>query len=144
MASEGTRSRTDGTRARVAHALGLTPTARLWRSPRWAVVIITCGLAMVGGGVLSLAVGGPWLNAMSVPLGVAFGLQGVSDFLLGRSPRAVVALRALSAVALLCVVAGWALAAVSGSGVAALAIVGGFGIAAIAYAVNKADARHQS
>ena len=138
-----TPNRTEGALARVvSRALGPNSETRAFRTPRSTVAVLVCGLAAFGGGILSVAYGGHWLNALSAPLGLAFLLQVTSDFLVGRSPRVVVALPALSALMLLGVIAGYAWAATKGSGLATLALVFGLGVAFIAYFIKKADARH--
>lgn len=121
--------------------MGLAPEQRIWPGPAVDVAMIVCGLGMIGGGTLSASGGGPLLIVLLIPLGLTVCLQAVSDFLIGRHPRAVVALRALSVSAALLVASGWAWLAAGSVGLATLALVVGFGVATIAYALTKVDVR---
>lgn len=137
----GTPDRTQGTLARTARFLGMAPERRIYPGPPWAVANIVCALGMIGGGTLSAASGGPLLIVVMAPLGLMVCLQAVSDLLVGRYPRAVAALRALSVPAALLVASGWAWLAAGAFGLATLTLVVGLGIAAFAHAAKKADAR---
>lgn len=146
-----TPSRTEGALVRASRLLGSTPPeTRMWRARRWAATMLVCGIGMIVTSALAVF-GEPdgtpppllWYWAVG---GAGSALLGTSDLLVGR-PGARWAVLALRVVAHLCFVSvplTWAWQAANGNGWATLALALSFGTALVAYAVKKADARHQS
>ena len=93
-----TRGRPEGTSSygRVSRFLGLAPEVRLYPSHRWDVLVIVCGLLIVGLNLGAMAYGHSWHNVWTATSSLGLVLFALSDLLIDRGARWVVTLRAIA------------------------------------------------
>ena len=97
--------------------LGLGPEVRVWRSRRWDYVMGLLGLLMFVSNGFSAASGVSPLSWLTAVVGLGLALLALSDLLIDSgAARAAVALRAVAMLGFFGVFAGWAWAAMNGSG----------------------------
>ena len=93
-----TRGRPEGAGSydRVSRFLGLASEVRMYPSHRWDVLVIVCGLSIVGLNLGAMVYASSWHNVWTATSSLGLVLFALSDLLTDRGARWVVTLRAIA------------------------------------------------